>query len=279
MRVTPAAALALAALLLAACTPVPDDGDDGGAPAPVPPPTAGAFDYQLGEAYGAPGDFAVVARDVTADPLPGAYNVCYLNGFQTQPGTLADWEREHPQALLREGGEPDAPVVRDPDWPDEAVLDPSTPEQREAILAVVGPQVDACATAGFDAVELDNLDTFERFDGVDRSGALELAAAYVARAHGLGLAVGQKNTAGLGTEGRDDVGFDFAGVEECAVFDECGAYREVYGELVLQVEYVEDLDLTFPELCALEDRAPLTVVRDRLLAGPDDPLHHREQCP
>lgn len=277
MRVTPAAALALAALLLAACTPVP--GDDG-APTPVPPPTAGAFDYQLGEAYGAPGALAVVVRDVTADPLPGAYNVCYVNGFQTQPGTLADWEREHPQALLREGGEPDAPVVRDPDWPDEAVLDPSTPEQREAILAVVGPQVDACATAGFDAVELDNLDTFLRFDGVARDGALALAREYVGRAHEAGLAVGQKNAADVGAAAREEAGFDFAVVEECARYEECGVYREIYGDHVLQIEYTDGPDgrPSFAQVCADPDRAPLTVLRDRLLVGPGSPGYVREQC-
>jgi Glycoside-hydrolase family GH114 len=248
----------------------------------VLPPVTGAFDYQLGEAYGEPGDFAVVGRDVSAEPLEGAYNVCYLNGFQTQPGALPDWEDGDGGALLRDAS---GAVVMDPEWPDEAVLDPSTPEQRLAILAVVGPQIRSCADAGFDAVELDNLDTFLRFDGVDRDGALALATAYVELGHDAGLAVGQKNAADVGADARETAGFDFAVVEECAAYDECGAYRDVYGEHVLQIEYTDDdsdagdLALSLEELCALPDRAPLAVVRDRLLVGPDDPAYEREQCP
>ncbi|PWD51276.1 hypothetical protein C8046_12025 [Serinibacter arcticus] len=276
MRTSPTATATLAlacTLALAACSPAVDDG---GA-TPALPPTSGPFDYQLGEPYGEAGEFAVVGRDVTADPLEGAYNVCYLNGFQTQPGALTSWEDEHPDALLREDGA----LVMDPDWPDEAVLDPTTPDQREAILAVVGPQIDTCAEKGFDAVELDNLDTFLRFDGVAREGALALASEYVGRAHDAGLAVGQKNAADVGEAAREEAGFDFAVVEECAVYDECGAYREVYGEHVLQIEYSDTLDdaLTFDDVCADPDRAPLTVLRDRLLVGSDSPDHEREQCP
>jgi hypothetical protein len=218
-----------------------------------------------------------VGRDVTAPPLEGAYNVCYLNGFQTQPGALADWEDGDGGALLRDAS---GAVVMDPEWPDEAVLDPSTEQQRIAILAVMGPQIRNCADAGFDAVELDNLDTFLRFDGVDRDGAMALATSYVELAHDEGLAVGQKNAADVGAAAREEAGFDFAVVEECAVYDECGVYRDVYGEHVLQIEYTDtDAGRSPVELCALPDRAPLTVVRDRLLAAPGDPDFHREQCP
>ncbi|TGO05170.1 endo alpha-1,4 polygalactosaminidase [Serinibacter arcticus] len=271
-----ATALLAAALggLLAGCSTAADGGTDV-----VLPPTEGAFDYQLGEAYGEPVDLDVVARDVTAQPLADAYNVCYLNGFQTQPGALPDWEDGDGGALLRDAS---GAVVMDPEWPDEAVLDPSTPQQRIAILAVMGPQIRDCADAGFDAVELDNLDTFLRFEGVDRDGALALATSYVEVAHDAGLAVGQKNAADVGADAREVAGFDFAVVEECAVFDECGTYRAVYGEHVLQIEYsdtLRDRGLTVEEVCALPDRAPLTVVRDRLLVGPDDAAHEREQCP
>ncbi|PZO69034.1 MAG: hypothetical protein DI640_15575, partial [Sphingomonas taxi] len=167
------------------------------------PPTTGGFDYQLGGTADTPG-LAVVARDSTAAPLPGAYNICYVNGYQTQPGSGHEWLTRYPDAVLRDdSGEP----VADPDWPDEYLLDPSTPDRRAAILEMLGPSISRCASSGFEAVEIDNLDTFTRAPGIDRAGALELARAFVAFAHGLGLAIGQKNAAEITGIGRE-IGFD-----------------------------------------------------------------------
>ena len=171
------------------------------------PPTAGTFDYQLGEPYEIDGGIDIVARDSSADPEPGAYSICYINGFQTQPGESAEWVAERPDLLLRDSA---GESVIDADWPDEHVLDPSTGEQRDGILAVMSPIIEGCAASGFDAVEIDNLDTFTRFDGIDEAGALELARAYVDAAHASGLAIGQKNAAELADLGREELGFDFA---------------------------------------------------------------------
>ncbi len=248
----------------------------GSSPAALPP-TEGVFDYQLGATAGrSPGGATidVVARDATAAPLEGAYNVCYVNGFQTQPG--ADWS-EHPSALLRDAsGDP----VRDPDWPDEIVLDPSTAASREAILEVIGPVIEGCADDGFDAVEIDNLDTWTRFD-ISRDDAFALAAAYVSTAHDLGLAIAQKNAAEATRPAHDDLGFDFAVVEECGAYDECAAYTDVYGPHVLQIEYPDslaDAGVTFADVCALPDRAPLTILRDRELVGQDDAAYIYDAC-
>ena len=66
-------------------------------------PTSGAVDYQLGGAYEPADGVTVVVRDRTDEPLEGAYSICYVNGFQTQPGELSDW----PSGLLLEkDGEP-----------------------------------------------------------------------------------------------------------------------------------------------------------------------------
>lgn len=255
--------------------------------APVPdvvlPPVTGVFDYQLG----GPSDEVdvdgrtvrpdVVVRDATAPPLEGAYSVCYVNGFQTQPGEEDLW-LARPELLLRDA---DGVPVRDPAWPDEYVLDPSSPEQRAGILEVLGPVLTGCADAGFDAVEVDNLDTWTRFEGVDEAGAHALAAAYVDLAHGVGLAIGQKNAAEAAATARDRLGFDFAVTEECAVWDECAAYTDVYGAHVLQVEYPEALTgagLTFVDVCARPDRAPLTVLRDRDLVPAGAPGHVYATC-
>jgi len=262
------APLVAAAALLAGCAvPAASTAD--------PPPTSGVFDYQLGGvadtlADGTPID--VVVRDATAAPLPGAYNVCYVNGFQTQPGVA--WDED---LILRdEQGDP----VTDPDWPDEFVLDPDTAEQREAILRVILPAIDACADAGFDALEIDNLDTWTRFPGIDRAAALELAAAYVGAADRRGLAIAQKNAAEA-AEWAHDIGFDFAVVEECAAYDECDAYARVYGSHMLQIEYPDSLasaGVDFAEACADPQRAPLTILRDRDLVGQNDPAYAYASC-
>lgn len=243
------------------------------------PPTTGVFDYQLGEAYDRLPDgraITVVVRDVSQAPLAGAYNICYLNGFQTQPGTLSVWEALPVDVLLRDTT--GYPIV-DPAWPDEVILDPSTPAQRGAILRVIAPQIRDCAAQGFDAIEFDNLDTWLRFPQIDADGTLALAQAYIALTHEQGLAVAQKNTAELANP--DAPLFDFAIVEECAVFDECQDFAAAYGDHVLQVEYPDALDeagISFAEVCAAPDLAPLTILRDRDLTAPRNPAWVYESC-
>lgn len=238
------------------------------------PPTTGGFDYQLGGPSDIPG-LAVVARDSTDTPLAGAYNICYLNGFQTQPGSGQDWLTHRGDAVLRDAT--GAPVV-DPDWPDEYILDPSTAERRAAILEVLTPSLNRCADNGFDAVEIDNLDTFTRYPGIDRTGALDLARNFVTLAHGRGLAIGQKNAAEIAGTGHDEIGFDFAVAEECAAYDECSAYTGVYGSHVLQIEYSDNLPVPFAGVCSRPDRAPLTILRDRDLTPEGAPGHIYQQC-
>ena len=224
---------------------------------------------------------AVVVRDASNNPMPRAYNVCYVNGFQSQPGDGEHWLQTRGSAVLRDA---DGMPVTDPDWPDEYVLDPSTEAQRAMILDTLGPLLTECADKGFDAVEIDNFDTFTRFSDpatgrIDEAGAIELARSFANLAHGRGLAIGQKNAAESSGRGRLDVGFDFAVAEECAAYRECGHYAQAYGPHVLQIEYADDLPVPFDEVCDSPDRAPLTILRDRgLVARGADGFVHR-QCP
>ncbi|WP_250983997.1 endo alpha-1,4 polygalactosaminidase [Rhizobium sp. CG4] len=48
-----------------------------------PIPSRAIPDYQLGGSYEPPLGVTVVARDSTAMPAEGLYNICYVNGFQT----------------------------------------------------------------------------------------------------------------------------------------------------------------------------------------------------
>ncbi|MGY5764693.1 endo alpha-1,4 polygalactosaminidase [Brachybacterium sp. DNPG3] len=264
---------ALLCLIASSCAASP-------APALSSLPSGGGFDYQLGgaadpEAVGE--DLAVVVRDAGDPPLEGAYSICYVNGFQTQPGEEDLWA-DAPDAILRDAdGEP----VIDPDWPDEQILDPATEESRAQILDRIGPVISTCAEDGYDAVEIDNLDTFTRIDGIDEEDALALAGAYVERAHAEGLAIAQKNTPEVSERAREELGFDLAVVEECGAYRECADYTDVYGDAVLQVEYPDSLEeegISFEEVCADPDRAPLTILRDRDLVPPSEDAHLRRAC-
>jgi len=269
-RLTIATAVGVVLVLSACATTDPPASEPSGAWSL--PPVGVGIDYQLGGAYEPVDGVAIVGRDRAAEPAPGVYSVCYVNGFQTQPGEQDTWDAD---LLLQRDGE----VVFDPDWPDEALLDTSTPEHRERIAAQVIPWIEGCAGAGFDAVEFDNLDTYTRSDGaLTLDDNLALAAAFVDAAHTAGLAAGQKNSAEDAAVLHDDAGFDFAVTEECAAYEECGAYREVYGDAVIDIEYTDELPRTFAEMCADEESPTSMVLRDRDLRTPADEGYVFETC-
>ncbi|MFK3678056.1 endo alpha-1,4 polygalactosaminidase [Microbacterium sp. NPDC090218] len=255
----------------------------GGCAAPAEPPAATAAfalppvgavpDYQLGGAYDPAPEVGIVGRDRSADPAPGVYSICYVNGFQTQPGELDSWPDD---LLLRRDDE----VVFDPDWPDEALLDTASSERRERIAETVTPWIEGCAEAGFDAVEFDNLDSYSRSQGaLSLDDNLALATLLVDAAHAAGLAAGQKNAAEDAGVLHEQAGFDFAVTEECAVYTECGAYTAVYGDHVIDIEYTDELPRPFSDMCADDDAPASMVLRDRDLVTPGDDDYAFEMCP
>jgi len=221
------------------------------------PPANGGFDYQLGEAYPPPSGVDVVARDRRASPTPDLYDICYVNGFQTQPDERSFWLDDHPDLLLRDAsGDP----VIDPDW-DEYILDVTTPAKRASLAGIVGGWIDGCADDGFDAVEIDNLDTYARSGGlVSPDHAVAFMRMLADRAHARGLPIAQKNAAEL-LDRRAEMGADFAISEECNRYDECGDYTAVYGDQVYVIEYRRaDFDAgcrDFPELSIVLRDLPL----------------------
>ncbi|MBB4905310.1 endo alpha-1,4 polygalactosaminidase [Actinophytocola algeriensis] len=237
--------------LLAACAPAED-------PIPLPPPHA-PWDYQIGGAYPPTDGVEVVVRDHGAEPVPGLYNVCYVNAFQAQPGAEQEWG----DLLLRDA---DGEIVYDEDW-GEALLDTST--GRDDIAARVNAWIDECADKGFQAVEPDNYDSFTRApDGLlsaeDNQALIRLLSAH---AHSLGLAIAQKNTAEL-AERRTANGLDFAVVEECGYHDsECGTYTEAFGDHVVVVEYAQE---GRDRACAGWGDELSIVLRDVDVSTPDD---------
>ncbi|WP_223622335.1 endo alpha-1,4 polygalactosaminidase [Microbacterium sp. EST19A] len=273
VRRLPAVVAAGILLALAGCagtTDAPPASDPSGEWSK--PPAGAVPDYQLGGAYEPAAEVGIVGRDRSAEPAPGVYSVCYVNGFQTQPGEFDTWDAD---LLLHRDGE----VFFDPDWPDEALLDTSSADRRERIAAQVIVWIEGCADAGFDAVEFDNLDTYTRSDGaLSLDDNLALATAFVDAAHGAGLAAGQKNSAEDAGVLRERAGFDFAVTEECAAYGECGAYTEVYGDAVIDIEYTDELPRPFAEMCVDGESPASMVLRDRDLLTPADEGWVFETC-
>ncbi|CAN5461048.1 endo alpha-1,4 polygalactosaminidase [soil metagenome] len=235
------------------------------------PPVGGAPDYQLGTPYPPAAGVTIVARDRSAPPA-GAYSICYVNAFQTQPGELAAWPAE---VLL---GSTDGSPLHDSDWPDEVLLDTRTSERRAMILGVVTGWITGCAQRGYDAVEFDNLDSYTRTGGLlRREDAVALARELVAVAHGAGLAAAQKNAAEDAAVMRA-AGFDFAVAEECAAYTECTSYIGVYGRHVLDIEYTDNLPRPFDQMCADPDTPESVVLRDRDLVAPSQPGYQLVLC-
>jgi Glycoside-hydrolase family GH114 len=212
-------------------------------------------DYQLGGAYAPAPGVTVVTRDSTAKPAPGLYSICYLNGFQSQPGVR--WPTS--LLLLDKHGKP----LVDPGWPGEHLFDIGTAAKRERIAARLDRDVAGCAMHGFEAVEFDNLDSYTRSKGaITLQNAIAFATVLVRAAHQHGLAAAQKNTPQLGSRGRDQIGFDFAVAEECDRFDECPSYTKVYGDRVIDVEYTDDLRGSFSAVCGRSSTPADTMLRD-----------------
>src|SRR5689334_13844094 len=96
----------LTALLLLTALATPAHAD------PLPLPTGTDVDDQLGGPADVPDNVGVVVRDRTAAPAPGAYNVCYVNGFQTQPDAKRFWLQRR-DLLLQDGR---GRIVEDEAW-------------------------------------------------------------------------------------------------------------------------------------------------------------------
>ena len=272
--------------LLAACTsdaredeqasPTSSDGFVVASDDLTLPPFGDPADYQLGGSYDVDADVKIVTRDSTSEPAEGVYSICYVNGFQSQPGDAERWVVDNPDLVLRDD---DGTAIIDPNWPDEFILDTSTPEKRQRISLMIGASIETCADRGFDAVEIDNLDTYSRSDGrLSIDDNLALAKLFSGRAHGRAMAIGQKNSAELGDRGRAAANFDFAVTEECFRFEECGAYADVYGPAVIDIEYTDDLPVPFDEVCASAERPATTILRDRDLVEKGEPGYAFEHC-
>ncbi len=237
----------------------------------LPPPNAG-LDYQLGGAYPPPAGVTVVSRDRTEAPAPGLYNICYVNGFQVQPDEEAWWRTNHPDLILRDGN---GEAVIDRDW-DEMLLDvrrrPRGARARGDRRRRGSP---SCAADGFDAVEIDNLDTYTRLRRAPRQRTTRSRrCASMPTRRTPAAWPSRRRTRRSSSVGAAEMGTDFAVAEECNRYSECDVYTDAYGDQVLVIEYRRrDFDAgcaAFPDLSI--------VLRDLDLVTPADKGYVRDAC-
>lgn len=217
-----------------------------------PKPTTAAWQWQLqgkidtsieAGVYEVDG-FEVPARTVARLHRLGRKVICYLD--------VGSWENYRPDA----GRFPQAVLGRAYDgYPDERWLD----IRRIDLLApILRRRFDLCRRKGFDAVEPDNVAGYENKTGFPLTAGDQLRFnRWVAReVHRRGMAVALKND-------PEQVGqllrsFDFAVVEECFAYEECGKFSPFVeaGKRVLVAEYSEPLS----SICAQAERLDFSVI-------------------
>lgn len=174
--------------------------------------------------------------------------ICYLSA--------GSWEPYRPDA-----GDYPADVVGGPieGWPDERWLDVRRLDVLRPLLAA---RLDLCAEKGFDGVEPDWMDSHTQDTGfaITYDDQLRFNRMLADLAHERGLAIGLKNDLDQ-VAALADV-FDFAVVEQCAEFGECGELAAFVerGKPVFHAEY----DVPVSEFCAESRRLGLSSIRKRV---------------
>ena len=200
-----------------------------------PKPTTAPWQWQLqgkvdlevdARVYDVDG-FEASRADVRALHRRGRKAVCYLD--------VGSWETYRPDADRF----PRSVIGRKYDgFPDERWLDVS---RFQLFAAPLQARIAICARKGFDAVEPDNLAGWEPENktgfAITRADQLRFNRWIARQVHRRGMAVALKND---GRQARQLVGqFDFAIVEECFQYDECGFYQPFVeaGKAVFVAEY------------------------------------------
>lgn len=158
------------------------------------------------------------------------------------------------------------------DWPAERFLDV---RRLDVLIPLMKARFESCRELGFDAIEPDNMDVYDNQSGFDLSEADTLAyvAALADEAHGLGLAIGQKNVPDM--TARLMPVMDFAITESCFQDGWCASMKPyvVAGKAVYDAEY-DDRPLDLADACAEAQTLGISmIVKDR------DLTRHLKTCP
>jgi hypothetical protein len=178
--------------------------------------------------------FEYPAKDVAAIHVAGAKAICYLD--------VGSWEEYRPDAgkfpkkslgAVYEG------------YPEERWLDIA---HYKAFAPIIEARIALCARKGFDAVEPDNINGWENKSGfpLTRADQLRYNRWIAKQVHKRGMAVALKNDSRQVSQLVKN--FDFAVVEECFQYEECGLFSPFVaaGKAVFEAEY----ELPTSKFCA-----------------------------
>ncbi len=175
-----------------------------------------------------------------------------VDGFETSKKTVAKLHRKHIKVICYldvgswESYRPDkAEFPRSviggkySGFPDERWLDVAHFQRFEKPLK---QRFDTCARKGFDGVEPDNVAGWEKENRtgfkITKADQLRFNRWVASQVHGRGMAVALKND---GRQAKQLSGnFDFAVVEQCFQYHECGFYKTAFideGKAVFEAEY------------------------------------------
>jgi hypothetical protein len=180
--------------------------------------------------------FGNTADEVSALHAMGKRVVCYMDAGTYEPGRPD--AASFPPGLLGSAVQ---------GWPGEQWLDvrPSGPYYA-TLQSIMTARFQLCAQKGFDAVEPDNIDSYQNSPGFPTTAADQLTYdQWIATTvHGVGLAVFQKNDTGQVTELVTD--FDGELDEECNYYTECNTLAPYHaaGKPIWNAEYTDDGETT-----------------------------------
>lgn len=223
------------------------------------PPAGASWQWQLqgrlDSAVAAPvydvDGFGTSAAEVARLHRAGRYVVCYVSA--------GSWENWRPDR----GRFPAATLGASNGWPGERWLDI---RRLDLLAPPLRARIAMCARKGFDAVEPDNVDGYANRTGFPLTAADQLRFnRWLARtAHRNGLAVALKND--LDQARALEPSFDFAIVEQCFQYGECGRARPFLRarKAVFDAEYA----LPPQRFCAPARALGIGAIRKRLDLGP-----------
>ncbi|MDO8212484.1 endo alpha-1,4 polygalactosaminidase [Conexibacter sp. CPCC 206217] len=180
----------------------------------------------------------------------GRYVVCYFSA-----GAWENWRPDRDRF-------PAATLGADNGWPGERWLDV---RRLRALAPVLRDRIAMCARKGFDAVEPDNVDGYANDSGFPLTARDQLRfnrwLAQTAHAHGLAVAL--KND--LEQARALQPSFDFAVLEQCFQYRECGRARPFLraGKAVFDAEYA----LPRERFCEPAKRLGISAIRKRMGLG------------
>lgn len=165
------------------------------------------------------------AAGVTAVHGVGGHAVCYVSGGSFEKGRPD--ENSFPAGVLGK-------VLQG--WPDEKWLDV---RQTSVLEPIMRARATKCKTAGFDAIDWDNVDGYANDNGFGFSANDQIAynTLLAKIAHDNGMSVALKND--LDQIPQLVTVFDFAVNEQCAEYNECASLDPFTqaGKAVAQIEY------------------------------------------